>query len=300
MRKIDLGNFQVASSETARDINRRIMLNLVRKHQPVSRADLARHSGLQRSTVSAIAGELLAEHWLREGAIGQSNRGRKPRFLHLNADRVGIFGVNVRRGLTHLALADIAGEFLAEDSMPTPRSFDQFLTEIRRRLGNLRRRYPHLSYEGIGMSLPGRVDLSSERVVFAPNLGWGEEDFKARLEEATGLPVELENEANACALSEFWFGRQTEGVSNLVAVAVSEGIGTGVILNGQLVRGRLGLAGEFGHVSLFEDGPRCSCGNRGCWEMVRVQRRCLEALRARAVAGPERPRAPGDEYRPGV
>jgi predicted NBD/HSP70 family sugar kinase len=267
VRKIDLTNFQVATSETARDINRRIMLNLVRHHQPVSRADLARRSGLQRSTVSSITEELLEANLLREGAVGQSQRGRKPRFLHLNAERVGILGINVRPGLTHLALADLDGDFLAQESMPTPSNADQFLSEVSQRIRSLMRDYPQLSYEGIGVSLPGRVDASSERVVFAPNLGWEQEDLKQRLEQETGLPVELENEANACALSEFWFGRHTEGVRNLVAVAVSEGIGAGIILNGQLVRGPFGLAGEFGHVSLVEDGPRCRCGNRGCWEM---------------------------------
>src|SRR5262252_7899106 len=84
MRKIDLDDFQVATSETARDINRRIVLNLIRSHQPVSRADLARHSGLQRSTVSVIAEQLITEKWVREGAIGHTVRGRRPRFLHLN------------------------------------------------------------------------------------------------------------------------------------------------------------------------------------------------------------------------
>ncbi len=267
LRKIDLSNFQVATSGTARDINRRIMLNLVRKHQPVSRADLARHSGLQRSTVSAIAEQLLAERWLSEGAVGQSQRGRKPRFLHLNANGAGVFGINVRPGLTHLALADLNGRFLAQESMPTPTQSDQFLTEVAQRIHRLMRAHPQLSYEGIGVSVPGRVDSASGRVVFAPNLGWEVEDLKPRLESATGLPVELENEANACALSEFWFGTETEGVSNLVAVAVSEGIGTGIILNGQLVRGPFGLAGEFGHVALTKDGPLCACGNRGCWEV---------------------------------
>lgn len=267
LRKIDLSNFHVATSETARDINRRIMLNLVRKHQPVSRADLARHSGMQRSTVSAITGQLLAEHWLREGAVGPSQRGRKPTFLHLNADGAGIFGINVRPELTHMALADLNGHFLAQESMPTPMQADQFLVEVSQRVHRLMQAYPQLSYEGIGVSLPGRMDVSSERVVFAPNLGWKEQDLKPRLESTTGLPVELENEANACALSEFWFGRETEGVRNLIAVAVSEGIGTGIILNGQLVRGPFGLAGEFGHVALTKDGPTCACGNRGCWEI---------------------------------
>src|SRR5882724_11048248 len=96
MRKIDLNNFQVATSETARDINRRIVLNLIRKHQPVSRADLSRHSGLQRSTVSAITEQLIGEQWVTEGAVADLPRGRKPTFLHLNAQRAGIFGVNVR------------------------------------------------------------------------------------------------------------------------------------------------------------------------------------------------------------
>ena len=126
---------------------------------------------------------------------------------------------------------------------------------------------PEITYEGIGVSLPGRVELGSERLVFAPNLAWTNVDLKTPLEEATGLPVELENAANACALAEVWFGRHTHGVRNLIAVTVSEGIGTGLILNDQLVRGTTGMAGEFGHITLVEDGLECRCGNRGCWEV---------------------------------
>src|SRR3954466_10169604 len=107
MRKIDLTNFQVATSETARDINRRIVLNLIRTHQPISRADLARHSGLQRSTVSVIAEQLIRERWITEGANGHTARGRRPTFLHLNKERVGIIGINVRPVTTTLALADL-------------------------------------------------------------------------------------------------------------------------------------------------------------------------------------------------
>jgi predicted NBD/HSP70 family sugar kinase len=267
VRKIDLNNFQVATSETVRDINSRIMLNLVRKHQPISRADLMRQSGLQRSTVSVITEQLIAERWLKEGAVGQLPRGRRPTFLHLNEDRAGIFGVNVRPSTTHMALANLSGHFLSQESMPTPASPGAFVSQITERIRALMKERPHMAYEGIGVSLPGRVDLSSQKFVFAPNLGWYEEDLKERLEAATGLSVELENEANACALSEFWFGRHTDGARNLIAVAVSEGIGVGMILNGQLVRGPSGLAGEFGHVTLDENGPKCGCGNRGCWEV---------------------------------
>jgi predicted NBD/HSP70 family sugar kinase len=267
MRKIDLNHFQVATSETARDINSRIMLNLVRKHQPISRADLMRQSGLQRSTVSVIAEQLIADRWLKEGAVGQLPRGRRPTFLHLNEDRAGIFGINVRPSTTQMALANLAGRFLSQESLPTPATTGEFVDQITRRISAQMKERPHMAYEGIGVSLPGRVELSSQKFVFAPNLVWHDEELKERLEQATGLTVDLENEANACALSEFWFGRHTDGARNLLAVAVSEGIGVGMILNGQLVRGSSGLAGEFGHVTLAENGPKCGCGKRGCWEV---------------------------------
>lgn len=267
MRKIDLTNFRVATSETARHINRRIVLNLIRSHEPISRADLARHSGLQRSTVSLIAEQLIAERWVTEGANGRVPRGRRPRFLHLNKERVGIIGVNIRPAMTTLALADLNGHFMAQETVPTAQDPKQFVDDLVPRLQNLKKIRPDLTCEGIGVSLPGRVDLTSQRLVFAPNLNWREFDLKAPLEEATGLPVELENAANACALSEIWFGRRSESAQDLVALTVSEGIGTGLVMNRQLVRGSSGVAGEFGHTTIVENGLECRCGNRGCWEL---------------------------------
>jgi DNA-binding MarR family transcriptional regulator len=130
MRKIDLNNFQVATSETARAINRRIVLNLIRSHQPISRADLARHSGLQRSTVSVITEQLVKERWVTEGASGHTPRGRKPRFLHLNKERVGIIGINIRPAVTAIALADIDAHFLAQESLPTASDPKRFIAEL--------------------------------------------------------------------------------------------------------------------------------------------------------------------------
>lgn len=267
MRRIDLSNFQVATSVTARDINRRIVLNLIRTHQPISRADLARHSGLQRSTVSVIAEQLIKERWITEGANGHTARGRRPTFLHLNKERVGIIGINIRPVTTTLALADLDANFLAQDSLATPQDPKKFLAEVVPRVHKLIDARPELTCEGIGVSLPGRLDLATKRLVFAPNLGWKDVDLKTPLEKATKLPVELENAANSCALSEICFGRRAEGLSNLVVVTVSEGIGCGLILNHQLVQGSTGTAGEFGHAAIVQDGLECSCGNRGCWEM---------------------------------
>lgn len=268
MRKIDLNNFQVATNETVRDINSRIMLNLVRKHQPVSRADLMRFSGLQRSTVSAITERLIADRWLKVGAQGELPRGRKPTFLHLNAERCGIIGVDIQPGMTTLAVASMDAHFLAQESMVTAKDPAEFVARLSRRIIDLIRAHRKISYEGIGISLPGRVDASSDQIVFAPALGWSDLDLKTPLEQAIGLPVKVDNAANACALAELWSGQHTDGSGNLVAVTVSDGIGVGMIMNGQLVRGAAGLAGEFGHVTQMPNGPKCRCGNNGCWEML--------------------------------
>lgn len=268
MRKANLKKFRVASSETARDINRRIVLNLVRKNQPISRADLARQSGLQRSTVSAITEQLISERWLLEGATGDLPRGRKPTFLHLNSDRASIIGVDIQPELTTLAVSSMDMRILTRESMTTGREPKDFIERLGRRIQDLMRAYPNNSYEGIGISVPGRVDISSHRLTFTPNLHWENVDLKTPLEQLTGLPVQIENAANACALSELWSGRHGEGTSNLVTITVSAGIGVGMIMDGQLLRGSKGTTGEFGHVSIETNGPECGCGNRGCWEVM--------------------------------
>ncbi len=140
------------------------------------------------------------------------------------------------------------------------------------------------------MSLPGRIDMSSQKLVFAPNLGWTDVDLKTPLEKATGLPVELENAANACALAEVWFGRYTEGMHNLVALTVSEGIGGGLILNGQIVRGPTGAAGEFGHVTIVEQGLECRAAIAAVGKfMPPIRRRCAITLRRPRVSATGKP-----------
>jgi len=258
-------NEQVASSETARDINRSIVLNLIRTNQPISRADLARATKLQRSTISLIVEQLMRERWVVEAAVGQLPRGRKPRLLRLNTDRAAIIGINVMPGVTTVALADLNANFREQVSIPTIADADEFIQSLSARVRTLIRANPNLVYEGIGVSLPGRVDYISQKLAFAPNLGWKLVDLKTPLERATRLPVQIENAANACALAQVWSGPH-EGTQNLVAVTVSEGIGTGIIANGHLVRGERGAAGEFGHVSWNGGGPTCGCGSRGCWE----------------------------------
>jgi predicted NBD/HSP70 family sugar kinase len=274
MRKINLTSFQVATSETARQINRRIALNLIRRHQPLSRAELARQSGLQRSTVSAIIAQLIGEGWVTEGASPVSTRGRRPRFLHLNVERAGIFAVDLRPVNTRVGLAGLDARFLMQTSWQTPSSPEAFAAELARTVDAFRAAHPEMVCEGMGVSLPGRIDESGQ-IVFAPNLGWVGVNIRELIEAAVKLPVAVENAASACALAELWFGRHPDDVTNLVAVTISEGIGVGLLLNGQLVHGYRELAGEFGHMTLDEQGPLCRCGNRGCWEQFASNKAAL-------------------------
>lgn len=279
---------RVANSETARDINRSVVLNSIRTNQPLSRADLARQIGLQRSTVSLIVEQLMKERWVVEGAVGQLPRGRKPRLLTLNTEKAGIIGINVMPRITNMVLADLNLSFHSQESFATTNEPRGLIAALADRIRRLMGAHPETSFEAIGVSVPGRVDRSTQKVVFAPNLGWRDVDFKEPLERATGLPVSVENAANACALSEVWSG-PFAGVQDLIAVTVSEGIGTGIIANGHLVRGPSGAAGEFGHVCLDPNGPPCNCGSRGCWEVYASNAAAVRAYNHGTPADSESP-----------
>src|SRR6266851_4962002 len=168
---------QTASSEVVRDINRRIVLNLIRTRQPISRADLARASGMQRSTISLIVEELMQEHWVLEGATGRLPRGRRPTFLRLNDDRV-IIGIDIRPLQTTVALADVNGKFSSQEVMATPPDPKAAIDLLVKRIERLLRTCGGKKVEGIGISLPGRVERGSERLVFARNLKWTEFDIR--------------------------------------------------------------------------------------------------------------------------
>jgi predicted NBD/HSP70 family sugar kinase len=264
MRKIDLTNFTVATSGTARQINRRIVLNLISRHQPLSRADVARRSGLQRSTVSAIVDELISERWINEGELGVLPRGRRPRFLRVNPQRITTISVELRPDVTTVGLGGLDAQCKSQEQWVTPGTPEAFAGRLADAVASIRARQPRARIEGVALTIPGRVDAGGW-LRFAPNLGWPEVDLRSLLTSAIGVPVFIENAANACALAELWFGEYPD-VRNLVAVTISEGIDVGLLSNGQLGLGSHAMAGELGHMTVDEKGPLCKCGKRGCWE----------------------------------
>jgi N-acetylglucosamine repressor len=268
MRKINTNDFRIATRTTSREINRRIALNLVREQQPISRADLARRMKVTRGVVSVLVGELIADGLILEGATGETVRGRKPTFLHLRTQDRFVVAVDIRLSRTYLMLSDFGGQQISLESYSTTLSPADLVKDLAQRTVRLLRTHGATSScEGIGVAVPGIVDQRTGRILNAPTLGWRDVDVLGGLAAQTGLPVYVENAARACALAQMWLGSRGEAAPHsFVHVSVSDGVGVGVVINGELVRGHDNMAGEFGHAPLNIEGPVCMCGASGCWE----------------------------------
>lgn len=270
MRKINPHDFKVARRGTSREINRQIALNLIRAHQPISRADLARLMNVRRGVASLLVSELLAESLIFEGAVGEAvGRGRRPTFLYIDSRQRCVIGVDIRASRTYILLTDLMGKQLGVvSSFQTSKDIDVLTKDLARRIKQTLADFGEMgACEGVGVVVPGMVDPALGRVVHAPTLGWRDVNLRDPLTAALGIPVHIENSGKACALAQLWATRSDVVASgNSVFVSVSDGVGVGVVVNGEVMRGRHNTAGEFGHVPLSIDGPRCSCGATGCWE----------------------------------
>ncbi|HXL35489.1 MAG TPA: ROK family protein [Gemmatimonadales bacterium] len=265
MRKIDTRDFRRATRSTSRQVNRQILLNLVREHQPISRADLARRMTLGRGVVTTLVKQLLNEGALYEGALADLPRGRRPTMLYVETRDRLVVAIDVRFSRIDVLLSDFGGKQIALERFGTRFDPEQLLDELAVRVRRLLRTHAAEGRcEGIGMVIPGMVDRASGRVLNAPQLGWRDVQVRSGLAERTGLPVHVENAPAACALAHIWLG--PSGVRDFVYVSVSDGVGTGVVVNGEVVRGHGHTAGEFGHIPISADGPRCLCGSLGCLE----------------------------------
>jgi predicted NBD/HSP70 family sugar kinase len=192
----------------------------------------------------------------------------------LNGALVAI-AIDIHPRQASVALVDLNGRLLSRWPVPITSDPAPSIRLIIDCMQRIRRTDPLRSIEGIGISLPGRVNPTTQRLIFAPNLKWPDFDIKTTIETSMGLPVTMENDATACLLAELTFARM-DGIRDAVLVAVGEGVGTCVLANGQLVAGHNGMAGEFGHALIDPDGPRCGCGKKGCWEVFSS---CRAALR---------------------
>lgn len=278
MRRLDLRKAQAARLNTIRDINRQIVLNYVRERQPISRAEIARETALQRSTISAIVEDLTREGLIEEVGEGESTGGRRPTMLKLRAVGPIAVGVSITPTCTTIASSDLAGRVIDKQEFLTDP--DKTLTQVIDTVREFNARYQG-SIEGVGVSLPGLVDPSTGTALYIPYFLWRDLPVSKEISSAVGLPVVIDNDANAMALAELWFGRpEVDYARDFIMVLVAEGVGTGIIFDGQVYRGQRGAAGEFGHMVIGEHAPvPCSCGSDDCWEAFSSERAAIARYR---------------------
>ncbi len=272
---------RTGNSKFLKAYNEAGILDLIRKKQSVSRADLSKDTGLSPTAIGVIVSSLLDKGYIHETGTGESKGGRKPVMLELKPDSYYSVGLDIDVDSIQFVLTDITGRLVQEGSVPlnvntaegAVAASESCVTGIMERYSISRERML-----GIGISVPGMVDSISHRVVLAPNLGWEEEDPAGMLRERLQLPVFMENEAMSSAICENWIGA-CQKASNFVCVNIKSGIGAGIFTGGMPYRGTGGSAGEVGHIVVDENGPRCGCGNYGCLETMASTGRIIEKAR---------------------
>ncbi|REK52182.1 MAG: ROK family protein [Thermobacillus sp.] len=264
-------------SALIRRINTAIVLECIRNESPLSRARISERTGLNKATVSSLVSNLIAGGLVSEIGTGESSGGRKPVMLLFNAGAghaVGIdVGVNYIRGL----LTDLAGTPVARrETKIARRSPEDVLPLLHDVIRGLIGDAPASRYGvvGIGIGVSGIVD-DGGTILFAPNLNWRNVPLRRLVEERFNLPCVIDNEANAGAAGELRYGAG-RGFADQIYVSVGIGIGTGIIINRELYRGKSGFSGELGHMSIAMDGRQCSCGNLGCWELYASEKALIE------------------------
>lgn len=265
-RTIQVGSFQWMKS-----LNKSTILNIIRLHGPISRAEIAKMTKLTPPTVTNIVGELLESNLVIEAELGESTGGRKPIMLKINADAFTVIGIYAGAKKVRGVVANLEGEvqhtvLMEVPPRPTAEVFVELVKKAISRLldcVDLQTR-PCL---GIGVGMHGLVNPEKGVSIFAPNLNIRDLPLKDRLEQAFQLPVEVENDVRALALGESWFGLGKD-IADFICIHVGTGIGAGIILDHELYRGPAFSAGEIGHTTIDLDGPRCGCGNTGCLEAL--------------------------------
>ncbi|MBI4908713.1 MAG: ROK family transcriptional regulator [Acidobacteria bacterium] len=274
-----------------RQANERLLLDSIRRRPGISRAEIARQTGFSRTSVTFVVNRLIGKGLVQEQkSEGPSQTGRPPSELRLVSTAMMAVGVEISPPESRVVLVNLNGETLEFRSIPWKANSDVLLDEIKDAIRSLAGGRRSRRIIGVGVSLPGSVDKSAGRVIAAESIGWFGIEAGKRL--SRGLPWRFwyDNNANLCALAEQWFGNpEANDFRYFVCIRAQGGLGTGVVMDGRILRGMSSAAAEFGHVMLYPDGRLCNCGNRGCWEQYASDAALVRAYRERtggsAVAG---------------
>jgi N-acetylglucosamine repressor len=302
-------------ASTMRRMNRATVLRLIRDLRTTSRIDVAQMTGLNKATVSNIVDELIREQLVHEIGYGSSSGGRKPILLRFNANAAYAIGVDIQISHITTVVCNIRGETVYRQTQPvqfkqtinTPQTehtareetidtlhlkhpgslsqtFDSdeqshLLHMVEEEIQRAIQAVPHSPYGlvGIGVGLPGMVNFQSGIIYYIPKLFRGQWNLQKHLTDKFSLPVFCDNDANCGAWNEYM--THTTRVPSLVYIHAGVGIGAGLVIDGKLYRGRDGIAGEFGHLTINPMGSACLCGSYGCWEEYASERSLLRYLR---------------------
>jgi glucokinase-like ROK family protein len=271
-----------------RKLNTAVLLDALRRFAPLSRAELAARTGLNRSTVSIIVTSLIEEGLIQETDLQSSKVGRPGMLLELNPK--GGFAIGIELGVDFISiiLTDFIAQVQWREQVCSDPNEDQItildcaatLTQHALDYGLSQGLRPL----GIGMGVPGLVDLRQGKLIFAPNLHWNNVPLRLIWSQRFNLPIFVENEANAAALGEYYFGA-AQGVGSFIYLSAGIGLGAGIVLDGKLFRGSNGYASEVGHMTVDPNGELCGCGKRGCWETQVGPRAVLRRVRKTLESG---------------
>jgi predicted NBD/HSP70 family sugar kinase len=257
------------SRELIREINQSLVLNIVREHGPISRTDIAQVAHLSLATVSGITNTLIEQGLMYEREAGVSTGGRRPVLLALNEQAGLVIGVKLTEPQIIVALTDLGAAIVEQRAIAL--GADHSLATVVDRLvtlvSDLRATYPNRRFFGLALGMAGVIDHHNGICRFSPFLQWENAPLRQLLEERLNLPIVIENDVNTLTMAEQWFGAGV-GVADFLVITLGRGVEMGMVLNGQLYRGGGGGGGEFGHLTMAPDGPRCACGKRGCLETL--------------------------------
>ncbi len=284
-------NARTGDQALVREINLSIILNALRDHSPLSRAALASVTGLNKTTVSSLVQQLIDAHFISEIGVQKAEEigtGRPGMLLELNPHAGCILGAEIGVDFVSVVAVNFAVQLIWRREVHTDlRDGQEAILE--RTLELIREATEGIGDQcrevlGLGLGVPGLVDVSSGTLLFAPNLRWRDVPLRKILQENFSFPIYVDNEANMATLGESYFG-VARGAKSVLYVSAGVGLGGGIVLNSQVLPGAGGFAGEVGHMSMLPDGQLCNCGNRGCWETLASQGSVFRRIKEAVAAG---------------
>lgn len=275
---------KTADQNFVRKFNTALVLELVRKEAPLSRASISAQTGLNRSTVSSIVQELLETGFLIETDLQGDKVGRPGILLRLNPNGGAFLGIEINVDYLAGVLVDFSTKLLEKRFIPSDptQGSEAILTAVEHMITDLvaQAEQRDLPVMGIGVGLPGVVDTNRGSLVYAPNLGWRDTPVRDILQQVFDLPVLVDNEANCAVLGEYRFGI-SQNVLDVVYLSANVGLGGGILSDGKIFRGSSGFASEIGHAVIDPAGPACGCGRFGCWETFVGTRAVVDLVKKR-------------------